>query len=239
MRTVYEIDGMTCQGCVGRVREALSHVEGVQTVEVDLQDKSATIVSDSSVPVVALKAALHHYEIEPKTSTSGTAAEHEADTSSWRQYQPLILTVLFILGVSALTQYPYVPSFDGGLWMRHCMAGFFIVFSFFKLLDLPGFADSYAMYDVIAERWKGWGYLYPFLELSLGILYLIGIGTSWAHVGTLLLLGVGTLGVVRSNLQRQKIKCACLGTVFDLPMSTVTIVENLIMMLMASWMLLA
>ena len=122
--------------------------------------------------------------------------------------------------------------------MRHCMAGFFIVFSFFKLLDLPGFADSYAMYDVIAERWKGWGYLYPFLELSLGVLYLIGIGTSWAHVGTLLLLGVGTLGVVRSNLQRKKIKCACLGTVFDLPMSTVTIVENLTMMLMASWMLL-
>ena len=52
--------------------------------------------------------------------------------------------------------------------MRHFMAGFFIVFAFFKLLNIQGFADSYRMYDIVAAKWPGWGYVYPFVELALG-----------------------------------------------------------------------
>jgi len=42
-------------------------------------------------------------------------------------------------------------------WMNHFMAGFFLVFSFFKLLNLKGFAESYSMYDIVAKHWNGWG----------------------------------------------------------------------------------
>ena len=55
------------------------------------------------------------------------------------------------------------------LWMRYFMAGFFIVFSFFKFLNLAGFAESYAMYDELAKRVKVYGLVYPFLELFLGV----------------------------------------------------------------------
>jgi hypothetical protein len=111
------------------------------------------------------------------------------------------------------------------------------VFAFFKLLNLEGFAMSYRMYDIVAAKWKGWGYIYPFVELLLGILFLINIAPIFTNVATILILGISSIGVIRSVLDKQKIKCACLGDVFNLPMSTVTIVEDLSMVAMSAIML--
>jgi len=52
-------------------------------------------------------------------------------------------------------------------------------------------------------------------------------------------MGVSTVGVVQSLLARRKIRCACLGTVFNLPMSSVTLTEDLLMVGMAAAMLVA
>lgn len=123
------------------------------------------------------------------------------------------------------------------LWMRHFMAGFFIVFSFFKLLNLQGFADSYRMYDIVAEKWKAWGLIYPFVELALGLAYLTNWNPNITNWTTVIVLGVSTIGVIKSNLNKRKIKCACLGDVFNLPMSNVTIVEDVTMVAMAIFML--
>jgi hypothetical protein len=41
------------------------------------------------------------------------------------------------------------------------------------------------------------------------------------------------VGVVRSVVRKSETQCACLGTVFNLPMSYVTIVEDGIMLAMA------
>jgi len=142
---------------------------------------------------------------------------------SIQTYKPLILIVAFIAGVTLLAQYPFA-EFSAMLWMRHFMAGFFIVFAFFKLLNISGFANSYAMYDVIAQRWKSWAYLINFNPLL-------------TNVATLIILSIGTIGVVKSNLNKRSIQCACLGEVFNLPMSKVTIVENVSMLVMAGFML--
>jgi len=93
------------------------------------------------------------------------------------------------------------------------------------------------MYDIIAARWKGWGYVYPFVELGLGILYLTNLVPVFTNWMTLILLGISSIGVIKSNLDQRKIKCACLGEVFNLPMSTVTIIENVTMVAMAGFML--
>merc|ERR1712224_1168815 len=129
-------------------------------------------------------------------------------------------------------------EFSGMLWMRHFMAGVFIVFAFFKLLNLQGFANSYSMYDIVAAKWKTWGYIYPFVELALGLLYLTNIAPLVTNLSTFLILGISSIGVIKSNLDKRKIKCACLGDVFNLPMSTVTIVEDLSMIGMSLIMLL-
>lgn len=118
------------------------------------------------------------------------------------------------------------------------MGGFFIAFSFFKMLDLRGFADSYSGYDIIAKRFRAWGYIYAFVELFLGLLFVVDLCPLATNLITLLVMLVSLPGVVNSVLDKKKIKCACLGTVFNLPMSTVTIIEDGLMIVMSAAMLL-
>lgn len=118
--------------------------------------------------------------------------------------------------------------------MQNFMGAFFLAFSFFKLLDLRGFADSYRMYDIVAPWFPPFGYVYPFIELMLGIGYITRFQPVAVNFATLLVMSVSIIGVVQSVLQKQKIRCECLGTVFNLPMSTVTLVEDGLMIAMAA-----
>ena len=112
------------------------------------------------------------------------------------------------------------------------------VFSFFKLLNLSGFAESYAMYDVIAKRFLAWGYIYAFTELALGLAFLTGFNPLVTNSVSFVVMTVSIIGVLQSVLNKRKIKCACLGDVFNLPMSTVTIIEDALMIGMSGIMLL-
>jgi hypothetical protein len=122
--------------------------------------------------------------------------------------------------------------------MTNFMAGFFLVFSAFKFLNLAGFADAYASYDLLAKRWYEWGLIYPFLELALGLAYLFRFAPTLTHVATIALMGFSSLGVIAALREKRVIRCACLGTVLNLPMSTITLVEDLAMVVMATLMLL-
>ena len=171
----------------------------------------------------------------PATDASGAA---DAPSRTWLEtYRPLLVIIGLVALVSVLAQAPFGDGLDGMLWMRHFMAGFFIVFAGFKLLDVRGFSESYRMYDLVAQRWPTWGLVYPFVELALGLAYLTDIAPAWTNVATVVVLGVSAIGVIRSVLDRRAIRCACLGTGFNLPMTTVTIVEDLGMVGMAVAML--
>ena len=122
--------------------------------------------------------------------------------------------------------------------MNHFMAGFFLIFSFFKLLNLKGFAESYAMYDIVAKKWNGWGYIYAFTELALGFFFLTGFNPMLTNSVTFGVMTLSIIGVLQAVFNKQKIKCACLGDVFNLPMSTITIIEDLLMIGMSAVMLL-
>ena len=123
-------------------------------------------------------------------------------------------------------------------WMQHFMSGFFLVFSFFKLLNLKGFAESYMMYDVLAKRLPVWGYLYALIELGLGLAYLSNFNPLVTNSITFIVMSISIVGVLQSVLNKKKIQCACLGAVFNLPMSTVTIIEDALMIIMSGIMIL-
>lgn len=124
---------------------------------------------------------------------------------------------------------------DQGIFMTSFMAGFFLVFSFFKFLDLRSFANSYATYDLLAMRSRAYAFLYPFVELGLGLAYLTGFNQLLTNWATVIVMGFSSIGVIRSVLKKEKIQCACLGAVFNLPMSTVTVFEDLLMVGMAAF----
>ena len=248
MKKEYTITGMTCGGCVAKVQRTLSNIEGVKKADVQLEYPQAVIHSQVPLNLANVNSILSekgNYRISeekvekklvPMPEINQQKSVVELPEKSLSTYKPLLLIVAFISGVSLSTQYPF-DTFSGMLWMRHFMAGFFIVFAFFKLLNLKGFSNSYRMYDIVANKWKAWGLIYPFVELALGVLYLINIYSFETNLATAIILGVSSIGVIQSNLNKKKIKCACLGDVFNLPMSTVTIVEDLTMVGMAIIML--
>ena len=151
-------------------------------------------------------------------------------------YKPLLIILAYLIGVTALVEVR-AGNVDWMWAMNTFMAGFFLIFSFFKLLDIPGFASSYRMYDIVAKRLPAYATAYPFIELALGIAYLTGWNPLVTNGVTLVVMGVSLIGVVQSVLDKQKIRCACLGSVFNLPMTTVTIVEDALMVAMAGAML--
>jgi hypothetical protein len=83
-----------------------------------------------------------------------------------------------------------------------------------------------------------WGYVYAFVELGLGIAYLVGYNPLITNGVTIVVMSISIVGVLQSVLNKKKIQCACLGTVFNLPMSTVTIIEDALMIAMSGAMLL-
>jgi copper chaperone CopZ len=173
------------------------------------------------------------------TSDSRTSASNGALQASWLEtYKPLLLVFAFITVTACIL------NLRGGAWSWHgfmadFMAGFFLVFGFFKLLNVQAFADAYAGYDLVAQGWRAWGFIYPFVEVALGALYLTRAWPTFTLWATLVVMGISTLGVLRAVLDKKAIRCACLGTVFNLPISTVTLVEDLLMVAMAAWMLAA
>lgn len=229
----YQITGMTCSSCEAKVKSALLMVDNVTHVEVSLQDHSTTITMDKHVPLKELQKAL-----DPKYQI--IALEHNEmteQTKSWFEtYKPILLIHFYITLTTVLIQINN-QHFDLMQWMRHFMAAFFLVFSFFKLLNLKGFAESYAMYDILARRFPSWAYIYAFIELALGIGYLIDFNPIVINMVSFFVMSVSIIGVLKTVLNKQQIQCACLGDIFHLPMSIVTIIEDALMIIMAAFML--
>ena len=105
------------------------------------------------------------------------------------------------------------------------------------MLDISGFATSFSMYDPIASKVTSYGKVYPFLETLLGLMLLFRYQVDIALLATIVLLGITTYGVTKTLLAKRVIKCACLGTALDLPMTEATFIENAIMIVMSVIML--
>jgi len=149
----------------------------------------------------------------------------------FKDFIPLI-TLFSIIALITLAHQLYY-GWNGMEGMRIIMASFFLIFGFFKVINLAGFAEAYSMYDLIAQRWYGYGYLYPFLELALGGAYLLNWYPFATNSVTLVLMLLSAAGVFVELSKGKTIVCACLGTVFKIPMTYVTLGEDLIMAVMA------
>ena len=157
-------------------------------------------------------------------------------SSKLEQLKPLLLIFAYLFTTAYLLNF---RDWDTGRAMLDFMGLFYIVFSFFKLLDLKGFPDSFRMYDPLAKAVPAYGWIYPFLELALGLMFLFRYQVSIALWTTILILGMTTFGVAKTLLDKKSIRCACLGTALKLPMTEATLIENTIMLIMAIWMLIS
>lgn len=146
----------------------------------------------------------------------------------------IIITCIVILTIlkSAIFQTWSFPSL-----MYDFMGFFFIVFGFFKVINLTNFVQAYAMYDLIAQRSSLYGFIYPFIELTLGVCYLMRWFLMATNIATAIIMLISAAGVFNELRKGKTIVCACLGTVFKIPMTSVTLAEDLLMAAMAFLML--
>lgn len=227
---------MTCGGCKASVEKHLSTLDDITSVDVNLELGKVEIGMKNHIPTNVLKNAL------PKKFTLSEATvkaesgnifkvSEEEQLTKLQQLKPLFLIFGFIALMTIAINYNSWNSADA---MLDFMGLFYFVFSLFKFFDLKGFSQSFAMYDPLAKVLPAYGKIYPFIELTLGICLLARVQISVVLIVTILILGVTTIGVLRSLLSKQTIQCACLGTVLKLPMTQATFIENAIMIIMAT-----
>jgi glutaredoxin len=122
-------------------------------------------------------------------------------------------------------------------------AEWFVAFSmsllaFQKLRDVGSFSTMFLNYDLLARRWIPYGYVYPFAELTAGVLMAAGILTWLAAPIGLFIGGVGAVSVFKAvYIDKRELKCACVGGDSNVPLGFVSLTENLMMIAMAVWML--
>lgn len=235
MTHTYQLTGMICANCEDKVKSSLLSLPDVTAVKVSKDNNTATITMEKHIALNDFQKAIG---IDGKYKINATQHSEVAEqTKSWfATYKPLLIIFAFITGISIIT----ARMGNEIHWMKcmnNFMAGFFITFSFFKLLNVKAFVETYSMYDIVAKRIKAYGFIYPFIELALGIAFLTGFNPFVTNITTLVVMSISIIGVLQSVLNKKKIQCACLGAVFNLPMSTVTIIEDALMIVMCAIML--
>ena len=242
MKHTYQIKGMTCGSCKATVEKSLKSIGDVTNVEVNLEKGEAEVTMNNYIATETLKKALpEKYTLSEKevknifASTNTSSFEIVQEKGKLQQLKPLLLIIFYITTASVLLHY---KDWSWSAFMLDFMGLFYIVFSFFKMLDLKGFPESFSMYDPLAKHLPIYGKIYPFIETALGIMFLMRFEINIALIVTLIVLGITTIGVTKTLLDKKSIRCACLGTALKLPMTEATFIENAIMIVMAILMLL-
>lgn len=148
--------------------------------------------------------------------------------AKYKDYLPVGVIVLISLLMALVTH-----TQDGHHIMAGFMGYFFVIFAMFKFFDLKGFAHGFAMYDILTQKDVRYAYAYPFMELGLGLGYLSGIAPFFVNLIAFVVMSISAYGVIKAMMEGLDVRCACLGTTLNVPLSTVSILENVGMGLMA------
>ena len=148
-----------------------------------------------------------------------------------KRYYPLLVILL----MSVLLALIFGENLEE---ITYRFMGFFLVFfSLFKWIDYKGFVVAFKEYDVTSKIFKPYPFLYPIIELVIGCGYLMLHFTAILNIATITIMFLNALSVAKAIAQKRQINCACLGTVIQLPLTTVSLFESLLMLLMAILML--
>ena len=224
----YKISGMTCSSCVATVTKAIESIRNVKNVTVSLDPGLAVVESNEDVSIDVI-----HSVLPDKFSVKPFEYYKDVNTDDKESFLAKLFPLILILSYISLTS--IIINFSRSLddLMMDFMGIFFIVFSFFKFLDYKSFPNSFAMYDPLAKALPLYGWIYPFIETILGLMFLFRFQLFTSIIITILLLSITTYGVVNVLKNKQTIQCACLGTAIKLPMTIATLIENGIMIIMA------
>lgn len=150
---------------------------------------------------------------------------------SIKQYWPLFLLILASM-LSAFAINAHIKG-DMRVWIHYFMGNFFVLFSVVKLFHPIKFVQGFTMYDILAKRIRLYAYVYPLLELLLGLLYLSFFIPVLTYLLTVVLLTFSSIGAINALKTGLDINTPYMGSDLDVPLSTVTLIESIGMAFMA------
>ena len=234
MSQIFQIQGMTCLGCADTIQTRLRKESEIISAEVSFENEE--LILESNIPVSgeyidSIISNLGNYNI--KNQNASMFSKFIAHLNSKK---PVLLALTVVIVSSISLQTPF-QDFDLDNWFITYMGLFFMLFSFLKLLNVRGFSVTFSRYDLLGRNVRGFAVSYPFLEFCLGIAFLTHSLLVIANIATLIFMISQCIGVTNVLRKREIIQCACLGTSINLPVSYLTLIENLVMVSMSSYML--
>ena len=234
MKSIYSVTGMTCGKCATKVEQAISGVAGVLAVQVNLKNKKVEIISNAPIDLSVLNNLLSQVGTYTLSATKKTSLLRNMEIKV-RLFFPLVIIFTVILSWTAIHQ--EIQGFTLYSAMHDFMAGFFIIFGGLKIINWKNFTIAFSAYDPLAKRIKIYAYVYPAIEIFLGLAYQFRfIDELPVNVITIIILTISTIGVVKKLHQKEVVQCACLGGFFNIPISWFTVFENALMIAMAIYM---
>lgn len=152
-------------------------------------------------------------------------------------YQPIIaiFVTTFLMSISVhfaiYNQWNLIKVIEQFIAISMCVLGIM------KLRDLFSFSNQFLGYDLLAQKWVPYSYIYPFAETGAGILMISG-SMIWLASSVALFIGVvGGFSVFKAvYIDKRDLKCACVGGNSNVPLGFISLTENIMMILMAIWM---
>lgn len=252
----YTINGATCQSCLKTISSKILELEQVNSID-KITLNSLTLKLKAHLELEQINQALTgtKYNLSNEQMVASKPLLNDLEgfqKTKFEDFIPLIVVFVYIFG-GAVVLYKLVGNSNVNMnsmsqmmsgsndsamsFMNYLMGLWFLIFAMFKLFNLSGFADGYSMYDLIAKKFFGWGYAYPFVEVALGLAYLFNFQMLWTNIITLVLMTVGAVVVGIKLYKKEKFQCACLGTIFKIPLTQITLFEDILMAVMALGML--
>ena len=236
LTNIFEIKGMTCEGCVQTIKNKLELENEIIEANITLNESKLILISKKDYKAKDLDKIIKNvgsYSFHNKNKTNNYKQNKLLDYI--KTYKPILLALFFVILLAFISSIE--KSFVYKEFFRLYMGYFFIIFSFLKLQNVNQFALSFSKYDPITQKYFKFGVIYPFIELSLGILFILNLFGLFINILTIIIFIPQTIGVIIKLRNNEKISCACIGTSIEIPISNLTILENLIMCLMAIYMI--
>lgn len=230
MKQYFQITGIKCHNCIEKISSALKEKLSAITVDV-IDNKQLILNAENKIDIGAINLILE--KIGNYHVSEYVIDDNEEQTVS---YKPIYIILAYLSLICILIS---IKNFSVNFAMSVFMSEFFLVFSFFKMLDIRGFAAGYSNYDLIAKKFYYYGYIYPFIELVFGIAYLLIPFSFGLNLLVLIVMFISTLGVINAKLSKRKFHCACVGTFLKVPLGNIALIEDVLMAAMSLLMILS
>lgn len=152
-------------------------------------------------------------------------------------YRPVVAIFVTALLIGLAVSWAANGTLVAARMPEYAVATAMVLLGLQKLQDVESFSTMFLNYDLLAQRYVPYSYVYPYAETLAGILMLAG-ALIWLAAPLALFIGtVGAVSVFKAvYVDKRELKCACVGGSSNVPLGFVSLTENIVMILMGLWM---